>query len=329
MISEVLKTIIDELPTAINEPFEDNYLADYIRNEGPELIKKSIPQEYSSYKLKGSPGQNGWVVNKDCWIGIFNPEVSRGRKYASQGYYIVYGFPINSRFVNFGIGQSFTEAEEKYGSKNWEYMIELHAEQMRAKIPSYKSRFKTGKLQYLKEDGKNYYKRGFVYNKVYNIDDLPEEKELTEDLELMLEAFKELFEKGGRDIDADLRKQEFESQSNEPEEEEWESEDSLILKEHKKYERKNNNAIKKLKEKLNYPPCEVCGFDFEREYGTKYIEAHHIIPISEMKKKGQAYRTLKEKDLAMLCSNCHRMIHRFKDLSIKDLKDLIKNKKII
>lgn len=327
MISEVLRTIIDELPTAINEPFVDNYLAHYIRNEGPDLISEKIPKEYSSYKMKGSAGQTGWVVDKDCWIGIFNPEVSRGKKFASQGYYIVYGFPINSRFVNFGIGQSFTEAEEKYGSKNWESMIELHAQQMRAKIPSYESRFKAGELDFVKADGERFYKRGYVYNKIYDVDNLPDEEELVEDLELMLKAFKELFEKGGRDIDADLRTQEQENQLNEPEEEEWESEDSLILKEHKKYERKNNGAIQKLKEKLNYPPCEVCGFSFEKEYGTKYIEAHHIIPISEMKKKGQTSRTITEKDLAMLCSNCHRMIHRFKDLSVLELRELLSRDK--
>jgi 5-methylcytosine-specific restriction protein A len=327
VISEVLRTIIGELPTAINEPFKDNYLADYIRNEGPDLIREKISEEFSSYKMKGSAGQTGWVVDKDCWIGIFNPEVSRGKKYASQGYYVVYGFPLNSRYVTFGIGQSFTEAEEKYGRKNWESMIELHAVQMRAKIPSFESRFSTGEPEYKKEDGEKYYKHGFVYNKVYDIDSLPDEEELVQDLELMLQAFKELFEKGGRDIDADLRKQQEDTQSIEPEEEVWESEDSLVLKEHKKYERKNNNAIQKLKEKLDYPPCEVCGFNFEKEYGTKYIEAHHIIPISEMRKKGQTSRTIREKDLAMLCSNCHRMIHRFKELSVFGLKELLSKDK--
>ena len=31
--------------------------------------------------------------------------------------------------------------------------------------------------------------------------------------------------------------------------------------------------------------CEVCGFDFEKEYGeigNGYIECHHSIPVSEM-----------------------------------------------
>ena len=36
----------------------------------------------------------------------------------------------------------------------------------------------------------------------------------------------------------------------------------------------------------------------------------------------------REKDIAMLCANCHRMIHRYQDLSVEDLKELyIKNEK--
>lgn len=55
--------------------------------------------------------------------------------------------------------------------------------------------------------------------------------------------------------------------------------------------------------------CEVCGFDFEKTYGTLgrgYIECHHNKPISEYE-VGQ--KTRKE-DLSLVCANCHRMLHR-------------------
>lgn len=52
--------------------------------------------------------------------------------------------------------------------------------------------------------------------------------------------------------------------------------------------------------------CEICGFDFKETYGIEFIEAHHIIPISEA---AEDHKT-KIEDLAMLCSNCHRVIHR-------------------
>lgn len=54
--------------------------------------------------------------------------------------------------------------------------------------------------------------------------------------------------------------------------------------------------------------CEVCGFDFHAAYGDVgegYIEVHHIVPLHA---SGPVVTRLD--DLALLCSNCHRMVHR-------------------
>ena len=59
--------------------------------------------------------------------------------------------------------------------------------------------------------------------------------------------------------------------------------------------------------------CEVCDFDFISRYGELgegFIEAHHILPVSQM---GDNHKT-KPEDLALVCSNCHRMIHRHSPL---------------
>lgn len=55
--------------------------------------------------------------------------------------------------------------------------------------------------------------------------------------------------------------------------------------------------------------CEICGFDFERTYGpigAHFIEAHHAKPLSAMAEGEETSVT----DLRMVCSNCHRMLHR-------------------
>ena len=54
--------------------------------------------------------------------------------------------------------------------------------------------------------------------------------------------------------------------------------------------------------------CEVCGFSFRRAYGTTastYCEVHHLLPLSEIE---HITRTRME-DLAILCANCHRVVH--------------------
>jgi 5-methylcytosine-specific restriction protein A len=55
--------------------------------------------------------------------------------------------------------------------------------------------------------------------------------------------------------------------------------------------------------------CEVCGFDFKVTYGQhghEFCEVHHLKPISKM---GHGEKT-KLTDLAIVCSNCHRIVHR-------------------
>lgn len=54
--------------------------------------------------------------------------------------------------------------------------------------------------------------------------------------------------------------------------------------------------------------CEVCEFDFGDVYGKLgegYIEVHHVLPLH-----ASGPTITKLSDLALLCSNCHRMIHR-------------------
>jgi 5-methylcytosine-specific restriction protein A len=54
--------------------------------------------------------------------------------------------------------------------------------------------------------------------------------------------------------------------------------------------------------------CEVCELDFGQFYGDRgqgYIECHHVEPLHMT-----GERSTRIHDLALLCSNCHRMIHR-------------------
>ena len=94
------------------------------------------------------------------------------------------------------------------------------------------------------------------------------------------------------------------------------------------HKRERNSQIIKKKKKLVLSQkgalqCEVCSFDFEKFYGDKgngFAECHHIIPISELSPNNKTHLN----DLAILCANCHRMIHRSKPwLSISELKKII------
>ncbi len=70
--------------------------------------------------------------------------------------------------------------------------------------------------------------------------------------------------------------------------------------------------------------CEACGFDFEKVYGQLghgFIEAHHTIAVSTLSENSET----KVSDIAMLCPNCHRMVHRRRPwLCMKDLQSILK-----
>jgi 5-methylcytosine-specific restriction enzyme A len=70
--------------------------------------------------------------------------------------------------------------------------------------------------------------------------------------------------------------------------------------------------------------CEACSFDFETQYGLRgsgFIEAHHTKPLYAIS-PGDKTRL---DDLALLCSNCHRMIHARRPwLTVEDLKQIIR-----
>ncbi len=69
--------------------------------------------------------------------------------------------------------------------------------------------------------------------------------------------------------------------------------------------------------------CEVCEFDFAVVYGERgrdCCEVHHRTPLHE---SGKTITRLE--DLAILCANCHRMIHRYTPwLAVEELADLVR-----
>jgi len=89
-------------------------------------------------------------------------------------------------------------------------------------------------------------------------------------------------------------------------------EGGLLYRYHLARER-NTTIVKKKKEKVlklhGKLECELCCFDFEKVYGEigyGFIECHHKKPLYTLVEETET--TLD--DLMLVCSNCHRMLHR-------------------
>lgn len=70
--------------------------------------------------------------------------------------------------------------------------------------------------------------------------------------------------------------------------------------------------------------CEVCEFDYEKCYGKRgygFIEAYHTRALASLPGNGMT----KLEDLALVCANCHRMIHAQKPwLSVEELRAILR-----
>ena len=106
-------------------------------------------------------------------------------------------------------------------------------------------------------------------------------------------------------------------------------EGKIVERTHKARERNSKvveMAKKNFKNKHGKLYCQVCNFDFEENYGTigkDFIEGHHTIAVSEMPAD---YKT-KPEEIAMLCGNCHRMVHKKRPwLTMEELSKVLKPK---
>ena len=101
----------------------------------------------------------------------------------------------------------------------------------------------------------------------------------------------------------------------------------LLTRVHRSRERDRKIVEKKKAAVLHdtgHLACECCGFDFQLTYGevgAGFIECHHIRPVSEMKPGDKTSLD----DLSLVCSNCHKMIHRKRPwLSVNELSAILK-----
>lgn len=105
-------------------------------------------------------------------------------------------------------------------------------------------------------------------------------------------------------------------------------EGEVVYKLHKLRERDNKlteSKKSKVFKETGMLKCEICEFDFFEKYGDLgkgFIECHHTIQLSTY----ETNQKTKIEDLSLVCSNCHRMLHRnLENMSIENLRNKIKN----
>jgi 5-methylcytosine-specific restriction protein A len=297
-MNHILQEPLAEYLVEINRPFTGNTLASKFRRAYPEELASLLPDR-TRYMTDGSAGQSKWA---ECpWIAIFDTLITTS---AQRGYYPVLLFKTDMSGVYLSLNQGITEVRQDYRG-DARRVLRLRAAAFREKLVLASEDLLEIRLN-AKGDA-TYYEDGNITARYYPADDLPSSKDLTQDILLMLDYYEQLTYNDNRSSDP-IDSRVFEKKQ---------------LRMHLRIER-NTSISDKVKAKRGYR-CEGCEFVFTQKYGNlgeKFIEAHHLKPISSL-----GYGPLElniDKDFAVLCSNCHSMIHRLDDPSnLEQLRKLI------
>lgn len=302
----VLERVCHEYLRAKTEAFAKHPLADFIRNEGVEIIKQAVND--SELKVTGSAGQGNWADVP--WFVIANEKETGAPQ---EGLYVDYLFSSDLKRVYLALGFGVSRPIER---DSREVAFEKIAAQIAEIRTSHQLQgFNADNLLELSQRGLGVdYARATALYKEYSCESLPSEEELRADLKTLVDFYQSYtVESSVLTFGTDF------SSVKEVEE------GKRVLRQH--YVRERNPKIvaeakKKAMVKKGELRCEVCGFSFKEKYGERgasYIEGHHHTKSVSQMAAGDKTRV---EDIALLCSNCHRMIHTKQPwLSIEELRE--------
>ena len=336
-IRDIFIKLAKEYNPAKKQQFKNHPLAKYVRKEVPEIFYQSAGKLLSKYKVGSVQGIGSW--SKIAWIAIFDLRVTNN---ATKGYYPVYSLFENGKKVLFSLGQGYYQIKTMY-KREAKYILESRGVILRNKLRNFKQygfkNISSIKLTISKDPQRVSWVKSSAFGKVYDIKNFPKEEEILKDLKNMLTLYQLAIQRGGTSEMS--RIVDFE---DEEVEKSLKGIEKKVVRFHREKEKtyiKTDPAlIKRLKKKYKYT-CQACNLKFDKIYGDysdkkDYIEAHHLIPKSEILRKIELGEELSrdESDFAILCANCHRMIHKyacpplekFKEKVIKKYKNFLKDK---
>lgn len=295
-LRDVFTRILGEYAASREEDFTGHPLAAYIRSSARDEVAAVVGE---GFFIKGSAGLNDWAETP--WIAVMDRFVTTTTQ---KGFYVVYLFNVEERFVYLSINQGVTAVKEEFGSGQTQRdILEARAAVMRKRFDrSDNLPVEVIELSEATQLSKSY-QWGHVTGARYDARNLPNDETLLRDLQTAIRAYRKLIERNGF-----ILEEEISAGSTQVEE-------RRRLRMHERVERVAADP-KKIK-KLKGFDCEVCGFNFEEVYGElgrEFIEAHHLVPIGTLD-AGLSRSVDLVQDFAVLCANCHRMAHRLEDPS--------------
>lgn len=296
-----LQRVLSEYQKAKHENFKDHALANFIRDDLCQIIQKVVGD---AYLVNASPGKGNWAHVP--WVSIFDPAITTS---ARNGYYPVFLFSSKGSRLYLSLNQARFEVKEEFGNQ-YKEVLSSRAEVARGLLRNFVTEsLYEGYLNLESEDELPIgYSVGNILSFEYQSESLPPDEVIVSDIHKILSLYRTYIALRSGNIDSD---------NEEIPEEISSGEEKKKYRWHRRAER--NQKLSKDAKKFHGYICQVCKFDFEKQYGelgSKYVEAHHITPMAELLKELEPVVLDPKTDFVVVCSNCHRMLHRTKPVLV-------------
>ncbi|GAB3369468.1 MrcB family domain-containing protein [Massilia agri] len=310
------------------QKYKGNHLAHIIRSDWPNSVAQVLAKTKAPIIARASAGTGNW--NAAPFMAFLDERLTTSPQ---RGYYPVFLYERGFESFCLVMAQGADRLKSTLGNKDALRELKRRAPKIRDAAPDWESKgFSVESFQTYSRGnvtfGRNAddpWAASVAFGKRYLIANPPTLSEFLNDLLLMLELYEEIYERIGDTFFAEELVMEGLAATGElPIAGVTGLDGALKIDEHKKRERRERNSklVKDVKANLGYI-CQGCEASLDAIYGEagkEFIEAHHLTPLSQAPKQGVQ---LTEKDFAVLCPTCHRIIHRLGCPSLDHLRQVV------
>lgn len=304
-IRSELSSVLQQVSVAHDEPFKGHPLSAQLKGSAAGAVVEVI--EDVTYFVEGSPGKGNWA--ETVWIAVFDPLVTET---AQEGFYLVYLFRRDGTGVYLSLNQGTTAVLNEVGRSGYIEVLQDTAVRDAGLLTDNRlAGLQVGPINL--SGGTTLtkgYEAGSIASVYYLVDEIPRDEVLSEDLRRFCDLYRDLI--SARD----------EVESSKEENDGVGKKSRVEAKRYRWHLRAERNSSLTLHtKKIHGDRCQVCGLRFEERYGKiadGYIEAHHLTPFSML--DGRPTTLSPNTDFAVVCANCHRMLHKGPPFKLEELR---------
>ncbi len=285
---------------ATRTKFEASPIAAQVRTEAPKFIRAHLGD--IGISVKGSAGQSGWA--ETSWIVLLDKATTPA---VQEGIYLVYLLSPDGARLYLSLNQGCTILKNAIKTGPAKIELRRRAEIIRGRVRSLPTALSSVSIQL---DAKQWlgqlYEAGNILAIEYDTAALPANEVLESHLQDAIRLYRRALFEGGWAAEETISNEGSDGGAS-------------TLTEAKKYhyhlsvERQSKTA--RQVKKAQGHRCKGCSKTMAEVYGAVgegLIHAHHLTPFSQLE-EGAVVTLDPEKDFAVLCPNCHAIIHRMAD----------------